>query len=477
MDARRIHRHGRQRSVGPKLQFHASFLRPLKQRGEDLAHRGVEVGRLDAGLALLGVGEHVHHQILDLAEVLLGHLPALLEQRLVHAVEPHFEDLAAGLESLENVFDMVRQRRDRLADGSETLRVDERLVIACLLDGEGRLVGDGDGQRQVVAGKLARQTARRQPDRRRAGIEIQHAERLVSALHGHADHLANPRADDALHRLKPLVAQGVGNENSLLLAQHVIDDRSADGELLVLIGALAPADRLGLELTGGDRTRVKSGAVLERRLRAQHDAAAIGLERLEDQFEDALQQLIEVESVADGLGGLVHHSQTREGVLQPGAFDLFGIGENPAALGFADGLDDGAGKLHVLARYEADAVSEIAGRGRLTTIERVDENRLADLNVVAWLEQDVADGLVVDEGAVGAADVAEAEAVRGADEFRVLPRGFGIGEADLAGRIAAGRKYVGGERELSALIGPLDDDQAWHEVSPRQKVRSHPQTP
>ena len=41
---------------------------------------------------------------------------------------------------------MVRQRGDGLADGGEPLGLDHGLVVAGVLDGQGRLVGDGDGQ-------------------------------------------------------------------------------------------------------------------------------------------------------------------------------------------------------------------------------------------------------------------------------------------------------------------------------------------
>ena len=61
---------------------------------------------------------------------------------------------------------MVRQRGDGLADGRQALGLDHRLVVARLLDRQGRLVGDGDGQRQVVLGELAR---RRSCGRRRRG--------------------------------------------------------------------------------------------------------------------------------------------------------------------------------------------------------------------------------------------------------------------------------------------------------------------
>ena len=145
---------------------------------------------------------------------------------------------------------------------------------------------------------------RRRADRATAcGVEIEHAERFVPALHRHADDLADAVADDALHGLKALVAGRVGHEQPLLLAQHVIHDRAADGDLFLAVDAIAPAQRLGLKL--GAIQHGRSGRCLAHRRLAQHDAAAVGVEGAKDQLQDALEELIEVEDVADGLGRLV----------------------------------------------------------------------------------------------------------------------------------------------------------------------------
>ena len=108
---------------------------------------------------------------------------------------------------------------------------------------------------------------------------------------------------------------------------------------------------------------------------------------------------------------------------------------------------------------------EVVGGGSFAAIECVDENGLADLDVVAGLKENVANRLVVDERAVGAAEVANAVAVGGADELGVATRHLGVGQADRAGGVAAGGRGVGAERELSPLVGPLDDDQSWHGTS------------
>ena len=55
----------------------------------------------------------------------------------------------------------------------------------------------------------------------------------------------------------------------------------------------------------------------------QHDAPPIGLDPLEDQFHDALQELVDVERVADGQGRAVHHLQIASRPGEPGVLRLF----------------------------------------------------------------------------------------------------------------------------------------------------------
>ena len=50
----------------------------------------------------------------------------------------------------------------------------------------------------------------------------------------------------------------------------------------------------------------------------QHEAAAVGVDGAEDQFQDAVEQLVQVEDLADRLAGLVHDGQVGQGVLEPG---------------------------------------------------------------------------------------------------------------------------------------------------------------
>ena len=73
--------------------------------------------------------------------------------------KPELQDLAAALEPLQDVLDVMRQRRNGLADGRQALRLDHGLMVTRVLDGQGGLVGDGDGQLQMIFGEAAAASA------------------------------------------------------------------------------------------------------------------------------------------------------------------------------------------------------------------------------------------------------------------------------------------------------------------------------
>src|SRR5262249_2773918 len=127
--------------------------------------------------------------------------------------------------------------------------------------------------------------------------------------------------------------------------------------------------------------------------------------------------------------------------------------------------------FEVLTGDEVDAVGEVGGRRRFAVVGAVDEEALADLYLVAGVEEYVTDGLVVDEGAVGAAEVEQAVAVGGAAQLGVAARDFGVGQGDAVGGAAA--EVVGGvaQLELPAFVGTLGHDQA-RQSSPWLRLRS-----
>src|SRR5262249_45361423 len=135
--------------------------------------------------------------------------------------------------------------------------------------------------------------------------------------------------------------------------------------------------------------------------------AAVGLQSAKHQLQDAIEQIAEVGDVADRLAQLVEDAEVGQQLVGERALDFFGVGEDAAALALADALDDGAGQLNVLARDQTDLLGKVAAAGVVSPSAGEDEHALADLNLIARLQSGVIDRGVIDEGAVGAADIAQ----------------------------------------------------------------------
>ena len=100
---------------------------------------------------------------------------------------------------------------------------------------------------------------------------------------------------------------GIGDQHPLLFAQHVIHDGPAHSE------SSPHAARPSRQRTAlGSRQRRSS-------VLPQHDAAAVRLDGAKDQLQDAVEKLVKIEDVADGLAGLVHDRQVGQGGLEPGS--------------------------------------------------------------------------------------------------------------------------------------------------------------
>src|SRR5262249_40613407 len=196
------------------------------------------------------------------------------------------------------------------------------------------------------------------------------------------------------------------------------------------------------------------------------DAAAVGDDGVEDQLQDALQELVEVEDVADGLGGLVQDGQVGQADAQPGRVGQGGPGQDAAGLGLADRLDDGAGALQVLLGQQPDLVGEVDRRRPVGPAGAVDQDGLADLDVVAGLEQDLLHRLGVDVGAVGAADVDQAVALVGEAQLGVAARDLGVVQVDGIALAAADAEGGAGQLELLPFVNAFDDDQTRHGTIP-----------
>ena len=157
---------------------------------------------------------------------------------------------------------------------------------------------------------------------RGGGVDVDRAHHVVAALHGHADRLAHAHLHDAAAGVPAVVLPGVAGQHALVPLDHVVENRLADGDPLVGADALARAADLRLKRLAG---RVH-----------QHDAAAVGLDPLEDQLHDPLQQLVDVQRVADGQRRAVHHLQVAPRPGEPRVLRQLGLrgrrsGSPPAA--------------------------------------------------------------------------------------------------------------------------------------------------
>ena len=68
--------------------------------------------------------------------------------------QAHLDQVAAAADALQDVLDVVRQRGDRLADGRQPLGLHHGGIVARVLDGQRRLMADGDHQLEMVFGEF-----------------------------------------------------------------------------------------------------------------------------------------------------------------------------------------------------------------------------------------------------------------------------------------------------------------------------------
>ena len=129
--------------------------------------------------------------------------------------------------------------------------------------------------------------------------------------------------------------------------------------------ALAPADGLGDELA---------------RLVLEQDRPAVGADRLEDELEDLRQERVDVEDVADRLGGPVHDREVDQPVLEPAAGDVRGL-EDARALARRDAPED---RRAVVGAALASMSTRAVRSRSAAAVPLVEEHhRLAELEPVA----------------------------------------------------------------------------------------------
>ncbi len=329
--------------------------------------------------------------------------------------QSHLDQVAPAADSLENVLDVVRERGDGLPDGGEAFGLDHRGVVTRVFHGQCRLVRDGDHQFQVVFVEAMRGVLYERVDGRSRGVDVDHAHQVIAALHGHADRLADSCADDARRRIPAVVLLGVAGNHALALFHYIVEDRLADRHPLWRPGvAPHPLDfRLELPGLGTD----------------QHDAAAVGFDEFEDQLHDAMQQLVDVQSVADGQSGAIHELQIAPRTCQPGALgNVGGDLEEMAALFLGDGMHDVGLIAELAIGRDRDLVTQVdQGAGGALGVEH---QRAADLDLVAALQAMGLDRSPIDECAVGAVQVADRVDVAGCVNLGMTPGDFRVVELD-----------------------------------------------
>ena len=159
---------------------------------------------------------------------------------------------------------------------------------------------------------------------------------------------------------------GVGNENALLLAEDVVHDGAADGDLLLRLTPSRQRTAFGSSSAcRAWRGISRPAAAPSGRGGAQHDAAAIGFDRPEHQLQDAVEQLLEVENVADGLVASYMTPRLARAVLShvPSTFSGWARMRLPSASPMVLTMADG--QLQVLPGDQADLVGEVAAGRRL----------------------------------------------------------------------------------------------------------------
>ena len=79
------------------------------------------------------------------------------------------------------------------------------------------------------------------------GVDVDRADHVVTALHRHANRLANAQFQDAGRRAETIVLPGVAGEHALVPLQDEIEDRLADRDLVASFGAVAGPPHAGIE--------------------------------------------------------------------------------------------------------------------------------------------------------------------------------------------------------------------------------------
>ena len=283
---------------------------------------------------------------------------------------------------------------------------------------------------------------------RSRGVDVDHADHVVTALHRHANRLANAQFHDVAAGLKRSSCRA-----SLVSTPSF--RRMTKSRIVLLIVIRRRAGRRCGSAARGDRA---AGLV---RIE-EHDATPVGLDPLENQLHDAVEQLVDVQRMADRQGRAVHHLEIAACAGQPGVLRQVGLGvEDPAAFFLRDGVDDprwssSAADGGNVDRTADTAVGLLGGPG-------VEHQGRPHLHLIAAGQQMLLHPFPVDEGPVGTVQVGDGVIAMGAAELGVVPRDLGIVQVDAAGLVASEPQDGLLQLVTSALVSSADHKQRRHD--------------
>ena len=187
----------------------------------------------------------------------------------------------------------------------------------------------------------------------------------------------------------------------------------------------------------------------------QHDAPPVGLDPLENQFHDPLQELIDVERMADGQGGTIHDLQIAACPGEPRVLRHFGLKiEDPAAFFLASRLmirESSSCSLRepILITLARSSSGLFAGAGKK-------HQRAAHLQLIAAVEPVLPDALAVDVRAIGTVQIRDGKCIVLAANFGMMAGDFGVVQLDVVRCVATDADDRSLEFEPGALIDSPD---------------------
>ena len=192
----------------------------------------IDVVPLEDRRSLFAEGQHIEDQVGDFILILFDDPPPLADHCFVVRRKSFFDQVTPPANPLQNIFNMVRENCDRLADRGEPFRLEHRQIILRILDCQRRLMTDREHQLEMVGGQFMRDRRinrcggnRRfgdrlhieRRDRRRnlsrsggrgfllirggqvpGNIDIDHADQSVTAQHRNADRLLHTEPLDTV---------------------------------------------------------------------------------------------------------------------------------------------------------------------------------------------------------------------------------------------------------------------------------------